>query len=109
MAPLPSFGGRGEGETAPLSRLTPPAPPPLTGQGSLWDDREGRPYARHGTAQGSLWGGTGTVPYMKEGIGMEYTKADYIRFIGELLELLPVDYVKMIYSLVFGRSKRAGV
>ena len=40
---------------------------------------------------------------------MEYTKADYIRFIGELLELLPVDYVKMIYSLVFGRSKRAGV
>ena len=38
----------------------------------------------------------------------EYTKADYIRFIGELLELLPLDYVKMIYSLVFGRSKRAG-
>ena len=50
----------------------------------------------------------GAVPYMKEEIGMEYSKAEYIRFIGELLELLPVDYVKMIYSLVFGRSKRAG-
>ena len=51
--------------------------------------------------------GTQAVPYEKEE-HMEYTKADYIRFIGELLAELPLDYVKMIYSLVFGRSKRAG-
>lgn len=38
----------------------------------------------------------------------DYDKSDYIRFIGELLAGLPLDYVKMIYSLVFGRSKRAG-
>ena len=28
--------------------------------------------------------------------GMEYTKTDYIRFIGELLAELPLDDVKMI-------------
>lgn len=39
---------------------------------------------------------------------MEYTKGDYIRFIGELLEGLPLDYIKKIYSLVYGRSKKAG-
>ena len=41
--------------------------------------------------------------------GMEYTKADYIRFIGELLELLPVGFVKKIYSVVAIERKRAGV
>ena len=39
----------------------------------------------------------------------EYTKADYIRFIGELLELLPVGFVKKIYSIVAIERKRAGV
>lgn len=39
---------------------------------------------------------------------MEYTKEDYIRFIAELLSGLPLDYIKMIYALVYGRSKRAG-
>lgn len=39
---------------------------------------------------------------------MEYTKADYIRVIAELLADLPLDYIKKIYSLVYGHSKRAG-
>ena len=39
----------------------------------------------------------------------EYTKADYIRFIGELLELLPVGFVKKIYSICANERKRAGV
>lgn len=38
----------------------------------------------------------------------DYGKETYIRFIGELLEKLPLEYVKMIYSLVFTRSRRAG-
>lgn len=41
--------------------------------------------------------------------GMEYTKADYIRFIGELLELLPVGFVRKIYSIVANERRRAGV
>ena len=40
---------------------------------------------------------------------MEYTKEEYIRFIGELLELLPVGFVKKIYSIVAIERKRAGV
>ena len=39
----------------------------------------------------------------------EYTKADYIRFIGELLELLPVGFVKKIYNICYNERKRAGV
>lgn len=39
----------------------------------------------------------------------EYTKAEYIRFIGELLELLPVGFVKKIYSICAIERKRAGV
>lgn len=50
------------------------------------------------------------VPYMKREVwGMEYTKEDYIRFIGELLELLPVGFVRKIYSIVANERKRAGV
>ena len=40
---------------------------------------------------------------------MEYTKAEYIRFIAELLELLPVGFVKKIYNIVANERKRAGV
>ena len=40
---------------------------------------------------------------------MEYTKDDYIRFIGELLEMLPVGFVRKIYSIVANERKRAGV
>lgn len=40
---------------------------------------------------------------------MEYTKTDYIRFIGELLELLPVGFAKKIYSIVANERRRAGV
>ena len=40
---------------------------------------------------------------------MEYTKADYIRFVVELLELLPVGFVKKIYSLCAIERRRAGV
>ena len=39
----------------------------------------------------------------------EYTKADYIRFIRELLELLPVGFVKKVYSICAIERKRAGV
>ena len=54
--------------------------------------------------------GTEAVPYMKREVkGMEYTKEEYIRFIGELLELLPVGFVKKIYSIVANERKRAGV
>lgn len=38
----------------------------------------------------------------------DYGKETYIRFIGELLAGMPLEYVKMIYSLVFTRSRRAG-
>lgn len=89
MEPLPSFGAGVTGD-GPLSRLTPTAPPPLTGQGSHWD-------------------GTGAVPYMKREVrDMEYTKAEYIRFIGELLELLPEGFVRKIYSIVAIERRRAG-
>ena len=37
---------------------------------------------------------------------MEYTKEEYIRFIGELLELLPVGFVKKIYSIVAIERRR---
>ena len=40
---------------------------------------------------------------------MEYTKADYIRFIGELLAGLPVGFVKKIYSICAIERRRAGV
>ena len=40
---------------------------------------------------------------------MEYTKTDYIRFIGELLELLPVGFARKIYNIVAIERKRAGV
>lgn len=40
---------------------------------------------------------------------MEYTKTDYIRFIGELLELLPFWFTKKIYSICYNQRKRAGV
>ena len=36
----------------------------------------------------------------------EYSKAEYIRFIGELLELLPVGFVKKIYSIVAIERRR---
>ena len=74
--------------------------------------RDSSPMLRTGEpldGTGSHWDGTGAVPYMKEGIGMEYTKAEYIRFIGELLELLPAGFVKKIYSIVANERRRAGV
>ena len=40
---------------------------------------------------------------------MEYTKAEYINVIRELLELLPVGFVRKIYSIVAIERKRAGV
>ena len=46
---------------------------------------------------------------MRVGNILEYTKADYIRFIGELLELLPMRFVKKIYSICAIERKRAGV
>lgn len=39
----------------------------------------------------------------------EYSKADYIRFIEELLALLPEGFVKKIYSICAIERKRAGV
>lgn len=39
---------------------------------------------------------------------MEYSKEDYIQFIGELLALLPVEFVKKIYSIVAIERKRTG-
>ena len=87
MAPLPPFGGRGERGTAPSVGRADSSP--------------------RGRAKRD---GTQAVPYMKrEAWGMEYTKEDYIRFIGELLELLPVGFVKKIYSLCAIERRRAGV
>ena len=40
---------------------------------------------------------------------MEYTKTEYIDFIRELLELLPVGFVKKIYSICAIERKRTGV
>lgn len=39
---------------------------------------------------------------------MEYTKSDYIKFIGELLAVLPLGFVKKIYSICAIERKRAG-
>ena len=39
----------------------------------------------------------------------EYTAEEYRRFIGELLEGLPLGFLKKIYSIVAIERKRAGV
>ena len=85
---LPRFWGRGEGRGRALS----------VGRA----DSSPRGRAKRD--------GTQAVPYMEREVwNMEYTKEDYIRFIGELLELLPVGFVKKIYSIVANERKRAGV
>ena len=81
MEPLPSVGGRGERGTAPSVGKADSSPMLRTGE--------------------PLRNGGGNME--------EYTKGDYIRFIGELLELLPVGFVRKIYSIVANERRRAGV
>lgn len=39
----------------------------------------------------------------------EYTAAEYRRFIGELLDGLPLGFLRKIYSIIMIERKRAGV